>query len=429
MNFENTFQKNFFFYFPVFLFILLPVTLITGPFLSDLSISIISLIFLIYCIKEKDYSFFKNKYVLFFLFFWGYLFLNSLFNNTNIDSIKISFFYFRFGLFAIAVVALLNTSDYFLKYFFYSLVFCFTILVFDGFYQFSFGENIFGWSIAENNRLGSFFKDELILGSYLSRLWPIFFALSIKYFQNNKKVFHFLIILFILSETLIFLSGERTSFFYINLSALFVLIFSNNLKKLRLLTLILSLILILFISLINPAAKERMIDQTLSQIVVKNSKENNNKIYTFSEQHTHHYLSAYKMFLDNRFFGVGIKNFRSFCGNDKYNVSELSCSTHPHNTYIQILSETGLFGFMFVLIVLSYFIINLLLHTYKKLKKSYRFNDFQICILSGVSVTLWPFAPTGNFFNNWLSIIYYLYLPLLFWSIEDKKKKRKKLTF
>ena len=45
----NSHKEKFIFYnIPVFLFCLLPFFLITGPFLSDLSISLISLLFLIY---------------------------------------------------------------------------------------------------------------------------------------------------------------------------------------------------------------------------------------------------------------------------------------------------------------------------------------------------------------------------------------------
>ena len=40
-------------------------------------------------------------------------------------------------------------------------------------------------------------------------------------------------------------------------------------------------------------------------------------------------------------------------------------------------------------------------------KKQYLFNDFQICLLASILITIWPFAPSGNFFNNWISIIYY----------------------
>ena len=118
MTFNSINEKFIFYNFPIFLFILLPFFLITGPFLSDLSISIISLLFLTYCLKKKSFSYFKNKYFYLFLVFWGYLILNSLINNFNLDSFKISFFYFRYGVFIIAIIALLETDDKFIKYFF-----------------------------------------------------------------------------------------------------------------------------------------------------------------------------------------------------------------------------------------------------------------------------------------------------------------------
>ena len=83
-------------------------------------------------------------------------------------------FYFRYGVFVIAIFALLTFDDKFIKYFFYCILFCFVVLILDGFYEYFFGENIMGWSNAESSRVSSFFGEEKILGSYLSRLWPIF---------------------------------------------------------------------------------------------------------------------------------------------------------------------------------------------------------------------------------------------------------------
>ena len=120
----NSIKEKFIFYnFPVILFSFLPLFLITGPFLSDLSVSLISLSFLIYCFKKKNFIYFKNKYFYFFLIFWGYLLFNSLGNNFNIDSLKISFFYFRYGVFIIAVSTLLDVDDRFIKYFFFVFLF------------------------------------------------------------------------------------------------------------------------------------------------------------------------------------------------------------------------------------------------------------------------------------------------------------------
>jgi len=416
MIFNSKKQKLIFYYFPTILFSLIPFLLITGPFLSDFAVSLISLLFLIYCLKEKNFSYFKNKYFYFFLIFCVYLLFNSLINNFNFDSLKISFFYFRYGIFVIAIVALLNVNSKFIKYFFYCIFICFIGLILDGFYQYFSGKNILGWE--NNSRTSSFFGDEYILGSYLSRLWPIFFALSILILKNKKKLFFIFILIFILSESLIFLSGDRAAFFLINLSSIFVILFSQKIFKLRLFIMLSTILLIIIISLINPTAKNRVFNQTL--IDMNLNYRNQGSIFIFSEQHTHHYITAYRMFLDNKVLGVGVKNFRNFCSNEKYKKSELSCSTHPHNTYIQILSETGIVGFLFLIAIFFYFCKYLFRHLILKFKDKYYFNDFKICILSGVAMYLWPFTPTGNVFNNWLNIILILYLPFLIWRRNFK---------
>ena len=420
MIFNSNTEKFIFYSLPAFLFSLIPFFLITGPFLSDLAVSLISLLFLIYSLRQKNFSYFKNKYFFIFLIFWSYLILNSLINNLNFDSLRISLFYFRYGVFVIAISVLLKVDDSFLKYFFYIIFVCFVALILDGFYQYFVGENILGFKKTE--RISSFFGDEWILGSYLSRMWPIFFGLSIFILKKNSKLFFLFIIIFILSETLIFISGDRTAFFNINLSAIFIILFSKRLLKLRLFTLIASLILISLISFINPTAKERVIDQTINQMNLFNkTNKDHEKIYIFSREHTHHYITAYRMYLDHKILGVGVKNFRKFCSDKKYIESVSSCAPHPHNTYVQILSETGIIGFSFLIFALIYFCIYILKHLTLRIKSKYYFTDFEICILSGIAIYLWPFAPTGNVFSNWLNIAMILNFPLLIWSLKPIK--------
>lgn len=423
MIFSSQTEKLIFYTFPSILFSLLPFFLITGPLLSDASISLIGILFLIYCLRKKKIDYFKNKYFYFYLCFWGYLIFNSLINNFNFDSLKISFFYFRYGLFVIAIVTLLNFDDKFIKYFFYCIFICFSVLIFDGFYQYFVGENILGYKSGSLHRVSSFFHDELILGSYISRLWPIFFGLSIFIFKKKDTWFFLFVLIFILSEVLIFLSGDRSAFFNINLTAIFIILFSQKLLKLRLITLLLSLSLLVIISLLNPLAKERVLDQTLDQmnLVDDNKNINDKKIYIFTQEHHEIYVTAYKIFLDNKILGVGVKNFRNICSESRYHIDGLKgkrqvCNTHPHNTYLQILTETGVIGFLFLLIILFYFCKYIFKHIGFKFQKSYYFNDFEICVLSGIAIYLWPFIPTGNVFNNWLNIAMIINLPFLIWS-------------
>tara|TARA_B100001057_G_C22629993_1_gene864017 strand:+ start:218 stop:769 length:552 start_codon:yes stop_codon:yes gene_type:complete len=181
--------------------------------------------------------------------------------------------------------------------------------------------------------------------------------------------------------------------------------------------------LLIIISFINPTAKERVFDQTIQSMnLIENQNEDSK--YIFSKYHNDIYIAASKMFIDNKILGVGIKNFRNKCKDVKYYVNQKEiCYTHPHNTYIQFLSETGLIGFLFILITLFYFFKYSFRHLLLRFKYKYYFTDFEICILSGIAIYLWPIIPTGNFFNNWLSILMFLNIPFLIWSREKANHK------
>ena len=67
-------SKSFLFKILSNLFLFIPLLLITGPFLSDLALSIISLVVLSYIIYMKEFKFVKNRYV---YFFFNFLYLYS----------------------------------------------------------------------------------------------------------------------------------------------------------------------------------------------------------------------------------------------------------------------------------------------------------------------------------------------------------------
>ena len=48
--------------------------------------------------------------------------------------------------------------------------------------------------------------------------------------------------------------------------------------------------------------------------------------------------------------------------------------------------------------------------------------NYRLCLLICVFINLWPLAQTGNFFNNWISIIYYLPIGFIISDYKDKLK-------
>ena len=64
----------------------------SGPFLSDLSVSIIAIIVAISIIKQQNYFVFKNKYFIIFIIFNLFLIARSIFAYDPIFSLKVTLF-------------------------------------------------------------------------------------------------------------------------------------------------------------------------------------------------------------------------------------------------------------------------------------------------------------------------------------------------
>lgn len=416
-------KKNFFFeILPSYIIILMPFFLISGPFLSDAGVSIVAIIFVINSINNKLLRFYNNIFFKTFIIFYVILLLSSLLSNDILSSLKSSFFYLRFGIFSLCFWYLLEKNKTLLRFLFYSILICFTSLIIDGYIQYIFGKNLLGYELYNEFRVSSFFGSELILGSYMSRLFPILFGLFIFFdrVKKNKLLLFFITLIFVLSEGLIFLSGERLALFFLNLSAIYIILMLKDYKVYRFWTYIASIGLIVILLNAFPNAKERLIDQTIHDF----TRNTENTLYIFSKPHHHMYTTAYRIYLDNKFFGVGPRQFRNECQN--YLVSDYSCETHPHNTYLELLSETGIFAFLIVALIFIYVCYISIKHLLFKINinKKGIFDDFEVCLFSAVIISLWPFSPSGSFFHNWMSIIYYLPVGIILWQIDSKKSNK-----
>ena len=106
---------------------------------------------------------------------------------------------------------------------------------------------------------------------------------------------------------------------------------------------------------INPAI--RMFKKSYEQIIgkgeeryEKHKKKLFSKVYIFSHDHHDHYTLSYRIFKDHPIMGTGPKGFRYLCRNKIYILENNDgCSTHPHNTYMQILTSNGIIGFTLLL--------------------------------------------------------------------------------
>jgi O-antigen ligase len=392
--------------------------LIWGPFFPDLIVSLSALFFLFYVFKNKEFHLFNNKPLIIFFIFCIYCVLLSVFiAEDTMLSFESSLFYFRIGVFSCLVWYLIDKDKSILIFFYYALVLCFSVLVIDGYTQYFTGVNLTGFKIS-GIRVSSFFGDELIMGSYLSRFFPLLFALFLIK-KKQKYEIYFIGVLFILVDLLIFMSGERSAFFFLNLSTLFIIILIKEYQKFRLITFIIGIICVVILSLNSSKLNERMFKGPAEDMgLIKSSKE----AVIFSKVHDSLIRTAYNMFEDKPLFGHGPKMFRVICADEKYATGISPCMTHPHNFYVQLLAETGIIGFLFLFSVLIYVILTAL-RQFKSIifKQKKPLTDYQVCLLASILITVWPLTPNGNFFNNWLMVAYSLPIGFYLQSVYSKK--------
>ena len=390
--------------------------LIWGPFFPDLIVSVSALFFLYHVLQNNNFYYFNNIPFIIFLFFCIISIICSLQAEDISLSIRSSLFYFRIGVFSCFIWYLIDKDKSILTYFYYALILCFSVLVIHGYFQYFTGANMLGF---KSSRVSSFFGDELIMGSYLSRLFPLLFALFLIK-PKLKFEIYFIGILFILVDVLIFMSGERTAFFFLNLSTVFIIFLIKEYQKFRLVTFIITVICIIVLSLNSSNLTDRMFKEPAKNMgIIKSSNEPT----IFTPAHDSIIRTAYNMFKDQPLIGHGPKMFRVICKDEKYAVGKTPCSTHPHNFYIQLLAETGIMGFLCLFSVLGYVLYTALRQFISIIFKQKRpLTDYQVCLLAGMLITVWPFSPNGSFFNNWLMIAYSMPVGFYLQSVYSKKR-------
>ena len=429
--------------------ILIPLALATSIFLADLFSSISGIILLYIICKEKITIFKVIKFeIMLMVTFYVIILISLFFSDYFKISFLASFFYFRYFLVSLSIFYLLNKYDFIFLVLLYSLVLTILIILLDSLIQYNYGSNLFGYDWPNRLNKGggnlkyitSFFDEEKKLGSYLVRFLPI--TLLAVHLYNIKKKLYLDLFFLLLVGIAVFYTSERTALFIY-----FIIFISYALVSKYKLFFIFSLVLLFGILFnFNNILKNKYIDFTLSQFtdkvnstidchngririkgcIIKPSKLNIIRYYSY--EHENLAYTSIEIFKENFLFGSGVKTFFHACKDLPQKITSnsrenfLVCSTHPHNTYLQILSDIGLFGFIISLYLLFYVIL-----TYFKI--ILRLNKINENLLHyylvnlGILVNILPLIPSGNIFNNWISlIIFYLFGFWLFLKNRINKK-------
>ncbi len=402
------------------MFIFLPLSLATGPFLPDFFLSMIAMYFLCLTFKNKLFNYYKNIFVYIFGIFVAYIIINGLFSSDPYNSLILyngPLFYFRYLFFILGAWYLIDQNPNLIKYFTYILVFVILFVVVDGLFQWSTGVNFFGFTPTPN-RIPGVFNDEEILGHFLAHVVPLAFALLLYMINFGKKQIIMLMLFLVLSEVMIFITNDRAGFLRIFQFTLLLIFLSNRFKLFRIISFLLSLIIIAIILNFSSYSQERYLKGTINEVT-------STKIpyMPWSPMHERHFGLSFNFFKESPVFGNGPQFFKYTC----IKKPEIyGCTSHPHNIYFQNLAELGITGIVFLFIGFLYLLFVLFkqfLNVWFLRKKELYLPDHLVALYSLAFILIWPLIPHGSFYNNWLNAMIYLPLPFIFYFQKKWNKE------
>ena len=399
---------------------LIPFSFIIGQ--SAVSINLFLIFITLLLIFKFDYVNFKKVFdfnsKLLLIFFLLTLIIQL--SKFGFNALKFIYFLKFIGLVIILKYYFFkNNCDLFFKKYFRNILYIFLFVFIDLIYQKITGVDIFGFKSTEptnlNRLTGPFGNNEYIPGSYIFHICgPAIIYFVYNYYKNNRS-YNFLLVLILINSFLIaiFITGERISFL-LSLFSLFILfVIEKKLRKKLFLSLIITFLIIFFISKKDNYFIERydIFKKTLLTSAQSESSSNSN---FFDSQWGAHYLTAIEIFKKNFFFGSGVRSFRSECKKKNYDMivsksKDIRCSTHPHNFYLEILSETGILSFVLFLVLF----ISAICTSVKLLYRGNRSIVIVIFFVVSLSI-LWPIRSTGSIFSNFGGSMMWLNFAFLF---------------
>ena len=391
----------------------LPVCMVAGRSAMEVCFALLALLFLVHCVKHREWRWFRPTWVKLALGCWLYLLCLSIVNLETADNLDRGLYFGRFLFGALAIQWALSADRQAAGLLFKSLCVCVLFIVFDVFYQYCAGADLFGRK-PKGVRLTGPFSDLRAGGMLLWMSFPV-----LVWFAGGKiieakpflsRALSSLVIVGCVAA--IFVSGERMALLMALFGLSLVVVLSPMKKSVLVAASLLGLAFVVALGITNQKIVERQFAS--SKTVIMNFADS---------QYGQLWRNGVKIGMQNPLFGVGPRNFRQVCPAlppldiGDYPV-RIQCSTHPHNIYIEWFAETGLLG-LALFLALSF----LWLKTLFKARRVDRRNLVLTGLTISVIIRLWPVQTTGSFFSNSSALPFWI---MLGWALAMANEAMRK---
>lgn len=386
-------------------FILVPImpdVQITRPKLFTIEILsyLMFVVFVFWVLLVNKINYYKSKVILFFIIFFIYVLVRYIISNEKpIMFNEIKRWLLSIWLFYIISVASYKKQKVFINFF----IFGSFLATLYGLLQ-HFG-GIAGFiDVPKMERVMSMFGNPIFFAVHIINFLPIVFGLFLVEKKFFLKIIYFMV--FLVALITLYYTKTRAAFIALFLSSIFFIYFLYPSRKKFLY--LASFVVLFFLFL----------------IFTKN-------IWLRHQAHPLIWRDTIKMWLSNPIFGVGIGKFHiefvKFASEDLRKIwpQKNFIINDAHNEYLQMLSESGIIGFvLFVLPILIFFYENL-----KKLniQKDFLKRVLIISLLSGCFAVL-----VQNFFSVDMRFIIssvYMFITMGITLSINNEMKEKKLIF
>ena len=414
----------------------IPLSYILGNFILNLNVVIIILAgFFLYNKGERLKINIVDKLM---IFAFSYIILTGLWNTTEsyffgytqnkdltIINKSLLFLRYIFLYFAVRLITDKELINY--KILFYSFGLLSLFVSIDIIFQFFNGKDLFGFTSPLTNKLTGPFHTEAIAGGFIQKFsFFLFFGFMLLVKVNDIKIkILILTLLFFVTLLSIILSGNRMSLILFIFGISLVFINTRTLRKYILHILVTISLMVLILFSVNDSVKNYYngFYQASKNILsfYSNKLLGSDLDIPYEKKHTylHEFESGFSTWKLNKYIGGGLKSFRYNCPKRKIEAINVrtTCNIHPHNYYLEILSDLGVLGLILFLSILimsikkSFFAL-------KNEKIKYILSPFFYVFIAEV----FPIRASGSFFTTNNATVIFLLLAIII-SLSYKTKK------